>query len=552
MTPLNTRLELRFQGCSLGLSARRIWEHIQFRQINPFELIPQRRPINPQKYVDITDISDPVMIITSCTLYDLYSGNNPGLPKSQVELLLRQIETVSAQEWLYSVTHHLLNFREELAVRNIPELFLPADNASPLGVRGLHCALAAWLSARRTEKADAKQWQQRLNNLSLKGLRADEMEFTFMDEALKRKMGMTLTGEEVMSCLNYQPLKLSILPVTYKINSHLNFVKVPANATFKRIKPKLKRGAVTHPQWRDPVLGYWVDVLEWNDLLGSQKGWMAFTHRGEAIVSYDKPFGLCATHEDAWAMANEHAHRAFPKLTIKGLWKRYRLSGGEKYREWLFTLPYYGASYFSDHFELRNVLLHVRSDFREGTDGERILVLQEVQSDWSQEARRISKSDNYSTDEIPAPPWLNEWPSLALKLMLLYAANCGANALVWTPGHVQVKRYEGLGKDGLYKLYDQTLPSEINRILKPYRTKCESIDVFLPVNFYIEPTDFGYEILDEEKRCMGESTSWEGARRLLPDGAHEVLTPMHGIRLDESLRQAILKKGFYAWGSGIK
>ena len=39
---------------------------------------------------------------------------------------------------------------------------------------------------------------------------------------------------------------------------------------------------------------------------------------------------------------------------------------------------------------------------------------------------------------------------------------------------------------------------------------------------------------------------------LLPDGAHEVLKAMHGIKLDEALRQAILADGFYAWGAGIQ
>jgi len=177
-----------------------------------------------------------------------------------------------------------------------------------------------------------------------------------------------------------------------------------------------------------------------------------------------------------------------------------------------------------------------------------VLLLQEVQSDWAQNARRATHEED---SKIPTPPWLNEWPTLALKLMLLHAATIGADSLAWVNGSIQTKRYEGLGSVGLRKLYDQTLPKEANRLLRKHGIRCETIDVFVPTNFTIRPTDNGYEVVDDDGTLLGIATNNQEIRSLIPDGGHELLHSMHGIRLNEELRRTILNDGFYAWGWGI-
>lgn len=541
---------LRFESSALAISARRLWEHTELRQINPFAPITQHIALKPQAYVDVADIASPVQTLTGLTLDDVLTGKHAGIPQARINSLIRQIATDQVRKWLDSVGHHLRHFSQQRAMRNLPAPFLPTDYVGPLGVPGLHCALATWLKAHRTDKASALQWLQRIHNLAGKGLRAEEMEFSHLVEDLGEEAG-SITGEAVSGCLCYDNIRISILPFLHTVDSPLPFVKVPTNATFKRIKPKLKSTLNTSPQWRDRVLGYWVDVVRWDDLLGQDHKWMAFTHRGQPVIAPDKPSGLCDSPEEAMALANDHARKVFPKISSKGRWSGYRLTGGEHYREWLVTLPYYAPSYFSSHFSHRNILLHVRCDIREGANGERVLLLQEAQSDWAQQARRDLQQDATSSSSIPAPPWLHEWPALALKLMLLHAAQQGADALAWTPGMVQVKRYDGLGATGLFELYDRTLPTEAARLLRPFGKACEPIEVFQPVNFYIEPADVGYEVWNEDQELIGMAATWKQAQTLLPDGAHEVLRPMHGIRLDETLRQAMLAKGFYAWGLGI-
>jgi hypothetical protein len=84
---------------------------------------------------------------------------------------------------------------------------------------------------------------------------------------------------------------------------------------------------------------------------------------------------LFPERETAAALAASHAKLNFPKRVALGRFSGYAWTGGEAYREWLITLPHYPASYLSGHFEIRNVLVHVRCDVRDGADGERVLLV---------------------------------------------------------------------------------------------------------------------------------------------------------------------------------
>jgi len=405
----------------------------------------------------------------------------------------------------------------------------------------------SWLEEHRNEKASKSQWINRISNLTKKGLRSDELCIARFD-TINETSGKLFTGNALLKCLNYSHLRISIVPVIDPTAFQLNFSQVTSTTPIKRLKPKLKNGLLTKPKWRDPMLGYWIDEISWNDLFPCEPKWIAFTHRGEPIVTHDRPTGLCENPDIAKRLAASHAQKLLPKFTTKGKWFEYSLTGGENYREWLVTLPYYLPTFQSNHFSHRNILLHVRCDIRDGVEDERVLFLQEVQSDWAQNARRAMQEED---PEIPTPPWLHEWPELALKLMLQHAATLGVDALAWTTSSSQVIRYDGDGAGGLRKLYDQTLPKAANRLLRKHGVRCETIEVYVPTNFTIRPVDNGYEVLDDDGTFLGIATNKQEIRSLIPDGGHELLHSMHGIRLNEKLRRTILNDGFYAWGWGI-
>ena len=542
-------LNLKIPNVPYGLSARRLWEHTQHQQVNPFRPISIESRRRPGAFVDVVYVARDAVTYLGVTLEDFLQNPRSWLPSNFVDGMLEATESAQLKAWLRHVENHLKEASERLAVRNLPTLYPSTAGNDVLGIPWLRCALVEWLKQRRTEKASPQQWMNRIQNLTSKGLKLEELEFSQIKLSTSpEESGLSVTGLQLLEKLDYRQLRISVIPVVYASQNHLSWIPVPADSNVRRIKPKLKGKFVLKPQWRDPVLGYWIDMIEWKDLIEFERHWAVFNHRGVPLSVTGRSSYLFDTPEDAKCKANDHAGKWLPRLSSKGNWADYRLTGGENYREWLVTLPFFPATFFSSHFAYRNVLLHVRSDIRESRDGERVLFLQEIQSDWAQQARRYAESVDPT---IPRPPWLQEWPALALKLMLLHAASSGYDALAWTTGLEQIERYGGLGEEGLIELYDRTLPKEADRILRPLGAKRGLIEISLPKNFFIEPTDSGYEVLDRNKNLLGIATTWLQAQRLIPDGAHELLGSMHGIKLSKELRQSILEKGFYAWGGGV-
>ena len=159
--------------------------------------------------------------------------------------------------------------------------------------------------------------------------------------------------------------------------------------------------------------------------------------------------------------------------------------------------------YQSKHWEEPNVLAHMRVQDRVGPNGEKILHVEEIQSDWHQKARDIRKKEierlmktesitkkdalarvpeNYGynnltpdesaelqvllkkeneggglpakdlnrareletrmADVVPDAPFKKNWHELAMKRLLNYAAENGYNKIAITPGKNQIDRYE--------------------------------------------------------------------------------------------------------------
>jgi hypothetical protein len=148
--------------------------------------------------------------------------------------------------------------------------------------------------------------------------------------------------------------------------------------------------------------------------------------------------------------------------------------------------------YGSPHWDEPNVVAHVRFNDRTGPNGEKILHVEEVQSDWHQAGRtkgyaedtgkwavRYANGDLYQTlgsqaeatkmadamNTDPALGWVNSrvgkfrvepyktlgvppapfsktWHELAMKRVLRYAAENGYDKVTWTTGEMQAARYD--------------------------------------------------------------------------------------------------------------
>jgi len=189
----------------------------------------------------------------------------------------------------------------------------------------------------------------------------------------------------------------------------------------------------------------------------------------------------------------------------------YTLPGGQNYREILLTLPRsnfekpgpggqvpFSDAFRSTHWDQENVLAHIRVNDRVDADGKKMLLIEEVQSDWHQagrdkgyipkdisavelkatvnnsadqpyyevrtasgqfvanildvpveagnEARAVTEAQRFLRNRgipgaVPDAPMKDTWYQLALKRALKYAADNGYERVGLTTGKRQVERY---------------------------------------------------------------------------------------------------------------
>ena len=250
--------------------------------------------------------------------------------------------------------------------------------------------------------------------------------------------------------------------------------------------------------------------------------WQELIDNAEAQGDYDAADALTQQWEAAEGLGGPDS----PKFAS------YTLPGGKNYREVLLTLPetraYDGKRYLElqrkdfdgklndpdevaelyrladaakearknkftgGHFEEPNVLAHMRLNDRTGPNGERILFIEEIQSDWHQKGRKagyLTKNDEEvksliaekdvivnrarinpadgsmtilpedldrynelvsqieprlpaSTTGVPDAPMKKTWHEMSFRRVARMAAEEGYDAIAWTPGKMQAERYD--------------------------------------------------------------------------------------------------------------
>lgn len=165
----------------------------------------------------------------------------------------------------------------------------------------------------------------------------------------------------------------------------------------------------------------------------------------------------------------------------------YTIPGGTNYRELLITLPDKGlsdaqkeefkravaegrtddaerirqswpTSYKSSHWNETNVLAHLRFDERTDADGQKVMFITEIQSDWGQQYKKTKESlaahqghENIRDIEealrrtAPNAPFVTDtksWVSLALKRAIRYASENGFDKIAFANGQQNADLYD--------------------------------------------------------------------------------------------------------------
>jgi len=150
------------------------------------------------------------------------------------------------------------------------------------------------------------------------------------------------------------------------------------------------------------------------------------------------------------------------------------------------------SNFIGQHWDDPNVLAHMRVQDRAGPNGEKILHVEEIQSDWHQKGRKggyanepaykearkkaddVARAAGYqdafhaaegwkghgmesakeasdllddaskfkSVNSVPEAPFKKNWHELAMKRLLNYAADNGYDSIAITPGAEQAKRFD--------------------------------------------------------------------------------------------------------------
>ena len=220
---------------------------------------------------------------------------------------------------------------------------------------------------------------------------------------------------------------------------------------------------------------------------------------------------------------------------------QYTLEGGENYREVLFTLPNNKKSdqkfYKKEHFDEANILAHLRINERTLPNGERVLFIEEVQSDWAQEGKKkgfvkgfefsIDKIDeqyvlkvnggNYAYNEnkeylenikeeiitgkrevigkVPDMPYkkTDQWVGMAMRRVMQMASQEGFDRVAWVTGEQSAERYSL--KEKVNSISVQ--PNEVGRFV--------FIDMKGNYNVTLNVDDNG-KIIEDENNLSGEQS----------------------------------------------
>jgi hypothetical protein len=165
----------------------------------------------------------------------------------------------------------------------------------------------------------------------------------------------------------------------------------------------------------------------------------------------------------------------------KNEFERYHLPGGDNYAEWLICAPNLDETYVGPHFDYPNVIAHVRTTFRSTTNHGKVLLLEEIQSDWNQTLRDIElgKVDDDEVDIVPPDnPYRNNWLEVALRAMLLLGAKYQAEGVAWLPGRIHAKRFPWANADGLGVFYDDIVRKAVAKLGGRWNIKLQTTRIF--------------------------------------------------------------------------
>lgn len=447
---------------------------------------------------------------------------------------------------------------EQARRRLLLEKAIPKGEVFPYPLR-LYSLLHRRIAALSMRRASVGQWKRTLLNMKRDGLRREELDWSGLIGFLsQRPQEAMVARDELLAAIDISTLRPRL---SNELEAGCGCC-LPFNEVASRL-PIHQLQMADYPvadqdigvvRYRSATSSYRVGILwpEGRALHGvARQKWFVLGPYGRAIVDPgERSRRFFGSAGEALAVANQHAmqsHRLRPSQTFTRHYEYMSLDGGSEYREWLVTLPDYHDSYFSSHFNERNILLHIRSKLRTTRDGCRVLFIEEIQSDWHQAIARYGRHSG-----IPLAPFRREWATLALKLMLMHVVAEGLDGLAWSDAKVHELRYDKL-MTPLRRLYDEELPRSLNQLAKGWQTEVGR-GAFLTRRPWLHATrsKASWKVTGGEGSFSTRARySQQEAMALIVRHSKEVTLELPLFRLPEGMRQHIAEHGLPLFGEQL-
>jgi len=356
-------------------------------------------------------------------------------------------------------------------------------NSSP---QFLYSLLRQRIQVLTLSRASASQWQSTINNMQQTGLRQEEITWSGLSGFLSAQADdCILSKDQILDSINFSNLGLALSCEQIRgTNGGLGFKEVaqrmPHQAVYQAAL-KLDKSCHCILRYVDERYNYRVGVIKtltYEHPMAMNKFWFALDPYGRAIVNKSTQGFYFNNSEDAKAAADVQAKTCMDLrsgVTFNTHYDHLSLFGGEHYREWIVSLPDYPRVFFGAHYFDHNVLLHIRTTTRHDKQGNKLLFIEEIQSDWHQNGH-VHGYDNSCWGKIANAPFKKEWPALAVKLMLIRASQNGFDGIAWADGDIQETRYSQ-NLTAIKRHYDVEIPQSLNRLGSSFHCRVERTEI---------------------------------------------------------------------------
>jgi hypothetical protein len=336
-----------------------------------------------------------------------------------------------------------------------------------------YSSLIEWLSALSMRLAPAKQWLSTIQ--SAKGIREDEIHRSgLVNFLIELESTQKINKSEL---LDIAQKGLSDCSITIRTERTTTYVPELQSVAFTSdIIPKKVLDSFSDAEivscHKLASFNYKIVRLRFTGMFGSGESWFVFDEHWRQFKP-SKSYSSAVDAVDFLYTVAADKFSAYSSRTPRNFYERYSLLGkNSSYKEWVVCIPAWPDDFEQSHFDLINVILHLRTSEWKDDKDQPLFLIDEIQSDWHALGRvngyyDIGTEVESDSDAVPDAPFKKEWHELGIKLAIWLALQAGHHHVAFTSANVHQSRYEQ-DLEGFHLLYDQLVPKALDKLARKF------------------------------------------------------------------------------------